>query len=185
MEYGAKVTIDSASMMNKGFEMIEAHWLFNVSPDDIQIVVHPESIVHSMVQFRDGSVKAQLGCPDMRLPIQYALSYPYRLPLDVKRLDFATLSALHFEAPDFEKFPSLRLAYESIRRGGNAPCAMNAANEEAVKALVEERLAFWQIPLVVEKALEQSTFIQKPDLDAIYSTNFEVQKIASQIISSL
>ena len=120
---GAKVTIDSASMMNKGLEMIEAKWLFDISPDKIEIVVHPESIIHSMVQFEDGSVMAQLSNPDMRLPIQYALSYPYRLPLNTKRLDFSKIGALHFQSPDFQKFPALRIAYESIKKGGNIPCA--------------------------------------------------------------
>ncbi len=184
-DMGAKVTIDSASMMNKGFEMIEAHWLFNVKPKDIEIVIHPESVVHSMVQFADGSVKAQLGSPDMRLPIQYALSYPYRLPLDVKRLEFGVLAQLHFEKPDFERFPTLRLAYEAINRGGNAPCAMNAANEAAVRALTEGHLDFYHIPQVIERTLERFTFVCNPDTDAIYATDTEGKAIASEIIKNI
>ena len=182
---GAKVTIDSASMMNKGFEMIEAKWLFDITPDKIEIVVHPESIIHSMVQFEDGSVMAQLSNPDMRLPIQYALSYPYRLPLNTKRLDFAKIGALHFQSPDFQKFPCLRIAYESIGKGGNTPCAMNAANEVAVQALRDGEIAFWQIPLLIEKCLEKCSFIPNPTLDDIYSTDFEAKNISQELVKNI
>lgn len=182
---GAKVTIDSASMMNKGLEMIEAKWLFDISPDKIEIVVHPESIIHSMVQFEDGSVMAQLSNPDMRLPIQYALSYPYRLPLNTKRLDFSKIGALHFQSPDFQKFPALRIAYESIKKGGNIPCAMNSANEVAVQALRDGKIAFWQIPLLIERCLEKCHFIQNPTLDDIYSTDFESKKISQELVKNL
>ncbi|MBO7763346.1 MAG: 1-deoxy-D-xylulose-5-phosphate reductoisomerase, partial [Bacteroidales bacterium] len=148
---GAKVTIDSASMMNKGLEMIEARWLFDVEPSKIQMVIHPQSIIHSMVQFTDGSIIGQLGVPDMRIPIQYALSYPYRIPLNVERLDLFKVASLTFREPDMEKFPCIRIAYDSIKAGGNIPCIMNAANEIAVAAFLRDRIRFTEIPSVIEK----------------------------------
>ncbi|MBQ4198171.1 MAG: 1-deoxy-D-xylulose-5-phosphate reductoisomerase, partial [Bacteroidales bacterium] len=158
---GNKVTIDSASMMNKGLEIMEAAWLFNIPADKIEVVVHPQSIIHSMVQFTDGGIKAQLGYPDMRVPIQYALSYPYRISLDTKRLSFAELGQLTFFAPDLEKFPCLRIAYESFKKGGNIPCAMNAANEVAVAAFLRGQIRFTQIPQIIEKTIEKCNFALK------------------------
>ncbi|NCC45481.1 MAG: 1-deoxy-D-xylulose-5-phosphate reductoisomerase [Bacteroidia bacterium] len=168
---GSKVTIDSASMMNKGLEMIEAHWLFGLNPKDIDIVVHPQSIIHSMVQFADGSVTAQLSIPDMRLPIQYALTYPNRQDLDTQRIDFASLSRLDFLAPDTDKFPSIAIAYDAIEKGGNIPCAMNAANEAAVQAFLENKIRFPQIPIIINKVTNSIQHIQDPSLEDIYQTN--------------
>ena len=168
---GAKITIDSATMMNKGFEVIEAAWLFNVEPARIHVVVHPESVIHSMVEFADGAVLAQLGCPDMRLPIALALAYPERLPLDGKRLDFSTLGALTFEEPDREKFPCLQLAFDAAERGGNIPCAMNAANEAAVKAFLEDRIPFYAIPATVSKVMDGVNFAANPSLEDIFATH--------------
>lgn len=176
---GAKITIDSASMMNKGFEMIEARWLFDVSPENITVVVHPESIVHSAVQFEDGCVKAQLGVPDMRLPIQYALSFPTRLPLSDERLDLFRLGTLHFEPADTAKFRCLALAYEAARRGGNAPCVLNAANEVANLAFRQGRLAFDRIATVIERTLEATPFVAAPTLDNYFDTDAEARRIAS------
>lgn len=168
---GAKITIDSATMMNKGFEVIEAAWLFNVEPARIHVVVHPESVIHSMVEFADGAVLAQLGCPDMRLPIALAMAYPERLPLDGKRLDFSTLGALTFEEPDREKFPCLQLAFDAAERGGNIPCAMNAANEAAVKAFLEDRIPFYAIPATVSKVMDGVNFAANPSLEDIFATH--------------
>ena len=182
---GAKVTIDSASLMNKGLELIEARWLFDMQPRDIEIVIHPQSIVHSMVQFSDGCVMAQLSNPDMRLPIQYALSYPCRIDLPLQRLDFAALGHLDFEAPDLQKFPCLQLAYDSLEKGGNATCTMNGANEIAVAAFLAEEIRFTDIPKVIERTLERSSFISNPSIDDIYSTDFEARSIASEIKDSL
>lgn len=180
---GPKVTIDSASLMNKGLELIEARWLFGVDPDDIEVVIHPQSVIHSMVQFSDGCVMAQLSQPDMRLPIQYALSYPQRIDLNTRRLDFAQLGQLTFEKPDLERFPCLRLAYEAVRKGGNAPCAMNGANEIAVAAFLEGRIRFPEIPEVIADVTARCDFVGDPDLEQIYSTDFEARRIASDMIN--
>ena len=179
---GAKVTIDSASLMNKGLELIEARWLFNVEPQDIEVVIHPQSIIHSMVQFSDGCVMAQLSQPDMRLPIQYALSYPERIDLNTQRIDFAQLAELTFEKPDLERFPCLGLAYEALGKGGNATCIMNGANEVAVAAFLEGRIRFVEIPEIIAGTMARCTFVAKPDLDAIYSTDFEAKQVASAMI---
>ena len=179
---GAKVTIDSASLMNKGLELIEARWLFNVEPQDIEVVIHPQSIIHSMVQFSDGCVMAQLSQPDMRLPIQYALSYPERIDLNTQRIDFAQLAELTFEKPDLERFPCLGLAYEALGKGGNATCIMNGANEVAVAAFLEGRIRFVEIPEIIASTMARCTFVAKPALDAIYSTDFEAKQVASAMI---
>lgn len=175
-DMGAKVTIDSSTLMNKGFEVMEAKWLFGI--EDINVVVHPESVVHSMIEFKDGSVIAQLAAPDMRLPIQYALSYPRRLSLDTKRLDFSTMT-LHFEKPDTVRFPCLSLAFEALRRGGNMPCALNAANEVAVKAFLEGRARFYDIPDLVEKTVAATPFIAEPSLGDIFSTDSSARAFAA------
>ena len=180
---GAKVTIDSASLMNKGLELIEARWLFNVDPGDIEVVIHPQSIIHSMVQFSDGCVMAQLSQPDMRLPIQYALSYPNRIDLNTTRIDFPTLARLDFEKPDLERFPCLRLAYEALERGGNATCAMNGANEVAVAAFLEGKIRFTDIPELIARTTARCEFVAEPDLEQIYSTDFEAKRIASEIVN--
>ena len=170
---GAKITIDSATMMNKGFEVIEAKWLFDVEPERIHVVVHPESVIHSMVEFADGAVLAQLGCPDMREPIQLAPSYPERLSLNNRKLDFSTLGALTFYEPDLEKFPCLKLAFEAIGRGGNLPCALNAANEAAVAAYLEDKIGFYDIAAVAADTLACTEFVAEPSLDDIFATNEE------------
>ncbi len=181
---GAKVTIDSASLMNKGLELIEARWLFNVEPGNIEVVIHPQSIIHSMVQFSDGCVMAQLSQPDMRLPIQYALSYPSRIDLNTRRIDFAELTTLTFERPDLERFPCLGLAYSALEKGGNATCAMNGANEVAVAAFLEGKIRFVDIPEIIATTMERSTFVAKPSFDDIYSTDFEAKRIAFEIIDN-
>lgn len=182
-DMGAKVTIDSATMMNKGFEVIEAKWLFDVKPSDINVVVHPESIVHSMVEFTDGAVIAQMGCPDMREPIGFALSFPARVSVGNKKLDFASLGELHFSAPDFKKFPCLRLAFEAIERGGNAPCALNAANEVAVAAYLKDSISFYDIAKINEKCLAGLNFVKNPTLEDIFETNLEIARIANDCIN--
>ena len=182
-DMGAKVTIDSATMMNKGFEVIEAKWLFDVAPSDISVVVHPESIIHSMVEFEDGAVIAQLGCPDMREPIGFALSFPARITVGNKKLDFAALGSLHFEAPDLSRFPNLRLAYEAIERGGNAPCALNAANEVTVAAYLKGLIGFYDISRINEKCLSGLNFAANPTLEDIFETNAEVARIANGCIN--
>lgn len=179
---GAKVTIDSASMMNKGFEMIEARWLFGIPSERIEIVVHPQSIVHSMVAYSDGSVKAQLGLPDMRLPIRYALNYPERLPSACRKMSVADYANLTFEAPDREKFPLLDMAFEAIHCGGNVPCALNAANEIAVAAFLADRIGFMQMPEVVAEAVARNRFIASPTYDDYVATNAEIRKIAEELI---
>ena len=180
---GAKVTIDSATLMNKGLEFIEARWLFDMAPEDIEVVIHPQSIIHSMVRFSDGCVMAQLSNPDMRLPIQYALSYPYRLPLAMEPLDLIRTGNLSFEEPDLERFPCLAIAQAALKRGGTAPCTMNAANEEAVAAFLEGRIRFTEIPEIIQKTLDKADFEEKPDLETIYSTNFESRRIAAELIA--
>lgn len=182
---GAKITIDSATMMNKGFEMIEARWLFDTTPDKINIVVHPQSIIHSMVEFADGAVIAQLGNPDMREPIQFALSFPERLTLNNKKLDFASLQGLTFEEPDMEKFPCLSLAFEAIRKGGNVPCAMNAANEAAVAAFLNDSIRFYDIPEIISACMAGVNFVEKPTVDDLLSTNAEVYRAAAGMCAKL
>ena len=167
-EMGAKITIDSASMMNKGLEVIEAKWLFNLRNDQIDVIVHPQSIVHSLVQFEDGSMKAQMGLPDMKLPIQYALTYPYRLKTDFERFNFLNYPNLTFEKPDLETFTNLRLAYQVMEIGGNAPCVLNAANEVAVAAFLKDEIKFLQIAEVNKKTIEGVDFINHPTLDELY-----------------
>ncbi len=179
---GAKVTIDSASMMNKGFEVMEAKWLFGVKAEDIQVVVHPQSVVHSMVQFIDGSIKAQLGSPDMRLPIQYAFSYPCRLPSDFPRVDFAQLGSLTFEAPDPVRFPNLRLAFEAIRQGGNMPCILNAANEVCVNAFLHDRIGFLRMSDVNAEVMSRIPFIAHPSYDDYVETDRIAREMAAQLI---
>lgn len=182
---GAKITIDSATMMNKGFEMIEAKWLFDTAPDKINIVVHPQSIIHSMVEFADGAVIAQLGNPDMREPIQFALSFPERLTLNNKKLDFASLQGLTFEEPDMEKFPCLSLAFEAIRKGGNVPCAMNAANEAAVAAFLKDGIRFYDIPEIISACMAGVNFVEKPTVEDLLSTNAEVYRAAAEMCAKL
>lgn len=182
---GAKITIDSATMMNKGFEMIEARWLFDTAPDKINIVVHPQSIIHSMVEFADGAVIAQLGNPDMREPIQFALSFPERLTLNNKKLDFASLQGLTFEEPDMEKFPCLSLAFEAIRKGGNVPCAMNAANEAAVAAFLKDGIRFYDIPEIISACMAGVDFVEKPTVDDLLSTNAQVYRVAAEMCAKL
>ncbi len=180
-DMGAKITIDSASMMNKGFEVIEAKWLFGVEADNIQVLVHPQSIVHSAVQFRDGGVKAQLGVPDMRLPIQYAFSFPERLPLNGDRLDLFR-QPLEFFEPDMEKFRCLAMAYESIRRGGNVPCIMNAANEVVNEAFRHDRCGFLQMADIIEATMQRATFIAQPTYDDYIASDAEARRIAASML---
>jgi len=170
---GSKITIDSATMMNKGLEIIEARWLFGTPGDRIQVVIHPESIIHSMIEYADGSVIAQMGHPDMREAIQFAFSYPHRLPLDNRKLNFAELGKMSFFAPDQEKFPALGLAYESLEKGGNMACIMNAANEAAVAAFLQERIGFYDITDVVHETMAGADFVADPDLETIFRTNEE------------
>jgi 1-deoxy-D-xylulose-5-phosphate reductoisomerase len=177
-DMGAKITIDSATMMNKGFEVIEAKWLFNVPAEQIHVVVHPESVIHSMVEFRDGAVIAQLGCPDMRLPIALAMAYPERLELDGKRLDFSALKGLTFFEPDKEKFPCLQLAFDAIGRGGNIPCAMNAANEAAVAAYLKDRISFYDIARSISRVMDSIGYVENPSLDDIFATHEEAYRLA-------
>ena len=179
---GSKITIDSATMMNKGLEIIEARWLFGTPGDKINVVVHPESIIHSMVEYADGSVIAQMGHPDMREAIQFAFRYPYRLPLDNRKLNFAELGSMSFFAPDFEKFPGLRLAYKALEKGGNIACIMNAANEAAVAAYLKERIGFYEITDIVERCMNDGPFIASPDMDDIFRTNDETLKMAEDLI---
>lgn len=181
---GAKVTIDSASMMNKGFEMIEARWLFGLPPERIEVVVHPQSIVHSMVQFADGAVMAQLGTPDMHLPIAYALAYPRRLRSAAPRLDFAQLSMLTFEAPDRERFRNLDYAYEAARRGGNMPCILNAADEVAVAAFLSGKIGFLAMSDLIAETMARTTFIATPTYDDYVQTDAEARRIATEITGS-
>lgn len=180
---GAKITIDSASMMNKGFEVMEAKWLFGVRPEQIEVVVHPQSIIHSMVQFADGAVKAQLGMPDMRLPIQYAFSYPQRLPLSVERVDFARIGTLTFEKPDTRRFRNLALAYDALHRGGNMPCIVNAANEVVVDAFLHDRVSFLGMSDVIERTMQRVAFVPTPAYDDYVATDAEARRIAGELIN--
>lgn len=175
---GAKITIDSATMMNKGFEVIEAKWLFGIEGKDIEVVVHPQSVIHSMVQFADGSVKAQLGTPDMRLPIMYALSYPSRLDSSFPRLDFGKLQQLTFESPNFDTFPCLRFAYDALAMGGNMPCIVNAANEICVAAFLREKIKFTDMSRIIERAMQSANFKINPTLDDYLATDAEIRKMA-------
>ena len=181
-EMGKKITIDSATMMNKGFEVIEAHWLFDVEPEQIQIIVHPQSVIHSMVQFSDGSIKAQLSEPDMRIPIAYALNFPVRLPLNSKRLDFSQCLTLEFQNPDIKKFPCIALAYEALRKSGNAACIMNAANEIEVDAFLNDKIQFLQIAEIIEKTMNRATFISNPKIADYIETDIEARKIATELL---
>ena len=181
-EMGAKITIDSASMMNKGFEVIEARWLFDIPVDKIQVLVHPQSVVHSAVQFVDGSVKAQLGTPDMRMPIQYALTYPERWMSDVARLDLFATQSLTFEEPDVKRFPNLALAYEAMNKGGNMPCVLNAANEVVNLAFREGKCGFMQMSDVIAKTMEKTMFITEPTYEDYVQTDNEARKIALELL---
>ncbi len=182
---GSKITIDSATMMNKGLEIIEAKWLFGTPGEKIDVVVHPESIIHSMVEYADGSVIAQMGHPDMREAIQFAFSFPERLSLNNQKLDFAQLGSLSFFAPDFDKFPALRLAYQALEAGGNMTCVMNAANESAVAAFLQDRIGFYDITNVVQECMEGADFAARPDLDAIFATNETTLAKAEEIIKRI
>ncbi len=182
-EMGAKITIDSATLMNKGFEMIEAKWLFDISPEKIEVVVHPESIIHSAVQFEDGSVKAQLGVPDMRLPIQYAFTYPARLHLNGDRLDLFKLGAMHFEPADMERFPCMRLSYEAIRTGGTAPCVLNAANEIVNLAFRESKIGYPAIAEIIEKTMQAISVIHHPTLEQLIETDEQARIFALNLVA--
>ena len=179
---GAKITIDSATMMNKGFEVIEARWLFDIPIDKIEVIIHPQSIVHSMVQFCDGSIKAQLGQPDMRHPIQYALTFPDRLNAQVERANLADIHQLTFEKPDYEKFRNLGLAYDALRRGGNIPCILNAANEVAVDAFLKGKIGFFAMSDIIEQTISETTFISSPTLDDYIATDREARARSSEKI---
>ena len=181
-EMGAKITIDSATMMNKGFEVIEAKWLFGVRPDQIEVVVHPQSIIHSMVQYEDGAVKAQLGMPDMRLPIQYAFSYPQRIKASFDRLDFSKMSELTFEQPDTNRFRCLALAYEALNQGGNMACIVNAANEVVVSAFLKDRIPFLRMSEVIEQSMAKVPFIQTPTYEDYVATDAEARRVAESLI---
>ena len=178
---GAKITIDSASMMNKGFEMIEAKWLFDVTPDQVQVVVHPQSVIHSMVQFEDGAVIAQLGIPDMKLPIAYAFSFPTRMRSMAPRLDFNQYSTLTFEEPDMERFRNLAFAFEAARQGGNMPCILNAANEVVVAAFLQDRIGFLQMSDVIEQTMRKASFIVNPSYEDYVATDEEPRRLAAEL----
>jgi len=181
-EMGAKITIDSASMMNKGLEAIEAKWLFDLKPEQIDIIVHPQSIIHSIVQFTDGSMKAQMGLPDMKLPIQYALTYPDRIKNDFKRFNFLDYPELTFEKPDFVKFKNIKIAFDAMNKGGNTACVMNAANEIAVDGFLKEKIKFLEIPEIIEKTINKINFVAHPTLDDYIQSDKEARIIASEII---
>jgi 1-deoxy-D-xylulose-5-phosphate reductoisomerase len=180
---GAKITIDSATLMNKGLEMIEAKWLFNLLPEQIQVIIHPQSIIHSMVQFEDGSIKAQLGLPDMKLPIQYALTFPNRIPNNNPRADFRKIGNLGFEEPDIKTFRNLALAKSALEKGGNLPCVLNAANEIAVWAFLNNRIGFLDMTLVVEKTMEKIEYIEKPNLNEYFESDGEARNFAATLIN--
>ena len=181
-DMGAKITIDSATMMNKSFEVIEAKWLFGVRPDQIEVVVHPQSVIHSMVQYEDGAVKAQLGMPDMRLPIQYAFSYPQRIKASFDRLDFSTMKELTFEQPDTNRFRCLALAYEALNQGGNMACIVNAANEVVVSAFLKDRIPFLRMSEVIEQTMSRVAFIQTPTYEDYVATDAEARRVAESLI---
>ncbi|MBY0478616.1 MAG: 1-deoxy-D-xylulose-5-phosphate reductoisomerase [Chitinophagaceae bacterium] len=179
---GAKITIDSATLMNKGLEMIEAKWLFNLAPDQVQVVIHPQSIIHSMVQFEDGSIKAQMGLPDMKLPIQYAMAFPQRIPNQFPRCDFKKISTLNFEEPDLKTFRNLALAIDALNKGGNLPCIMNAANEIAVWAFLRNRVGFLDMTDIIEKTMNHVPFIEKPSLEEYYESDAEARNYTASLI---
>jgi 1-deoxy-D-xylulose-5-phosphate reductoisomerase len=179
---GAKITIDSATLMNKGLEMIEARWLFNLHSDQIEVLVHPQSIIHSMVQFQDGSIKAQMGLPDMKLPIQYALAFPHRLQNDFPRCDFKKIKNLSFEEPDIKTFRNLALAMDALSKGGNLPCVMNAANEIAVYAFLRNRIGFLDMTDVIERTMQKVSFIDKPTLEEYFESDGEARSYAADLI---
>jgi 1-deoxy-D-xylulose-5-phosphate reductoisomerase len=184
-DMGAKITIDSASMMNKGFEVIEAKWLFGLKPDQIDVIVHPQSIIHSIVQFQDGSMKAQMGLPDMKLPIQYALSFPERLPSEFRRFSFFDYPKLTFEQPNTKNFRNLALAFEALNQGGNMPCILNAANEVVVQAFLNDKISFLQMPEIIEQIMLEATFIKTPDLNDYIQTDKETRIMTSARIKNL
>jgi 1-deoxy-D-xylulose-5-phosphate reductoisomerase len=183
-DMGAKITIDSASLMNKGLEVIEAKWLFGLKTEQIEVVVHPQSIIHSLVQFEDGSIKAQLGLPDMRIPIQFALSYPYRLKSDFERFNFANYPSLTFEQPDMKTFRNLRLAFDALGAGGNAPCVLNAANEIAVAAFLNRQVGFLEMSDLIEETLAKATFVKHPSLEDYVASDLEARTITENLIKS-
>ncbi|NCA79029.1 MAG: 1-deoxy-D-xylulose-5-phosphate reductoisomerase [Sphingobacteriia bacterium] len=177
---GAKITIDSAGLMNKGFEVIEAKWLFGIQPKQIEVVVHPQSIIHSMVQFRDGSIKAQMGVPDMRLPIEYALTFPKRLTTNFERLDFSKCTALTFEKPDIKRFRNLALAFEAMAQGGNMPCVLNAANEVVVSAFLKNKIGFLQMSDIIEDVMQKATFIKTPTYNDYVACDAETRRLTQE-----
>lgn len=181
-DMGAKITIDSASLMNKGLEVIEAKWLFNLNVEQIDVIVHPQSIIHSIVQFQDGSMKAQMGLPDMKLPIQYALAYPQRLQASFPRFDFMNYPSLTFEKPDLETFRNLGLAFEALKQGGNMPCVLNASNEIAVEAFLQDKIGFLQMSDVIEKTMQKINLIKNPSLDDYINTDIEARRIAKELL---
>ncbi|MEX2370170.1 MAG: 1-deoxy-D-xylulose-5-phosphate reductoisomerase [Bacteroidales bacterium] len=182
---GPKISIDSATMMNKGLEVIEAKWLFDLKPDQIDVVIHSQSIIHSLVQFKDGSMKAQMGLPDMRLPIQYALAFPERIPSEYPRFSFAETPNLNFQAPDLKNFRNLAISFQALERGGNWPCIMNAANEIAVEAFLNRKIGFLTIPDIIEKTLEKSGFIKQPDLNELLKSDAMARKLSEQLIEQI
>ncbi len=184
-DMGCKVTIDSASLMNKGLEVIEARWLFDLTPDQISVIVHPQSVIHSFVHFSDGSVKAQLGVPDMRVPILYALSYPDRLKSDFPRLKLTDYKSFTFVEPDTRRFRNLKLAYNALSKGGNMPCILNAANEMAVSAFLNGEIGFMEMPDIVENTMDISPYFQYPDLDLLEKSDFEARETANNLINKL
>ena len=179
---GAKITIDSASLMNKGFEVIEAKWLFGLTPDQIEVVVHPQSIIHSIVQFRDSSMKAQMGLPDMKLPIQYALTFPTRVQTDFKRLDLATFGSLTFEKPDLNRFRNLALAFDAMHRGGNMPCVLNAANEVVVAAFLKNQIGFLQMSDIIETVMQKTSFIKTPTYEDYVACDADTRRLTQTMI---
>lgn len=181
-DMGAKITIDSASLMNKGLEVIEAKWLFGLNSDQIEVIVHPQSIIHSLVQFEDGSIKAQLGLPDMRIPIQFALSYPHRLKSDFERFDFLNYPNLTFEQPDLKTFRNLQLAFDALQKGGNAPCMLNAANEIAVEAFLKDQIGFLQMSELIENSMQRADFISHPSLEDYVASDEQVRTISKELI---
>jgi 1-deoxy-D-xylulose-5-phosphate reductoisomerase len=181
-DMGAKITIDSATLMNKGLEVIEAKWLFHLKPEQIDVVVHPQSIIHSMVQFTDGSIKAQMGLPDMKLPIQFALAYPHRIKSDFPRFNFANYPSLTFEQPDLDTFKCLNLAFDALHKGGNMACILNAANEVAVAAFLQDKIGFLQIPELLASCMAKGTFVEKPTLTDYLETDAETRTFAAQLI---
>lgn len=184
-EMGCKITIDSATMMNKGLEVIEAKWLFGLQPDQIKVIVHPQSIIHSLVQFTDGSMKAQMGLPDMKLPILYALSYPQRLKTDFPRFDFMDFPQLTFEAPDTDSFPNLALAYQAMEKGGNMPCILNAANEVSVAAFLKDKVGFLQMSDVIAACMQKIDYLSEPNLQDFLNTDAETRNLAGALINDL